>query len=84
MILSQNRSRDSVSSDLSSDAASSKAVKVAYDLTNNKISCTTDNVKNALGTGFGTTKYLCKNGSWVDPSSSFSCNSPTENLTIAY
>ena len=59
---------DSVSSTSSSDAASSKAVKTAYDLANGKVSCTTANVKTALGTGSGTSKYLREDGSWATPS----------------
>lgn len=75
---------DSVSSTSSSDAASSKAVKTAYDLANGKVSCTTANVKSALGTGSGTTKYLREDGTWVDPRPSFSYNSTTTKLTISY
>ena len=58
---------DSVSSTSSSDAASSKAVKTAYDLANGKVSCTTANVKTALGTGLGATKFFREDGTWDVP-----------------
>ena len=58
---------DSVSSTSSSDAASSKAVKTAYDLANGKVSCTTANVKTALGTGSGATKFFREDGTWDVP-----------------
>ena len=48
-------------------AATPKAVKTAYDLANGKVSCTTANVKTALGTGSGTSKYLREDGTWQTP-----------------
>ena len=51
-------------------AATPLAVKNAYDLANGKVSCTTENVKNALGTGAGTTRFLREDGTWVVPSGS--------------
>lgn len=78
---------DSVSSTSSSDAASSKAVKTAYDLANGKVSCTTANVKSALGTGSGTTKYLREDGSWATPAGTvptYTYNSTTQVLSITY
>ena len=48
-------------------AATPNAVKAAYDLANGKVSCTTENVKSALGTGSGTAKYLREDGTWDTP-----------------
>lgn len=58
---------DSTSSTSTSLAATPKAVKAAYDLANGKVSCTAENVKSALGTGTGTTKYLREDGTWEVP-----------------
>ena len=48
------------------------------------VSCTAANVKSALGVGSGTTKYLREDGTWVDPRPSFTYNSTTKKLTVAY
>ena len=55
---------DSTSEDV---AATPKAVKLAYDLADGKVSCTTQNVKTALGTTSGTVKYLREDGTWDTP-----------------
>lgn len=48
-------------------AATPKAVKEAYDLAEGKVSCTTANVKSALGTTSGTQKFLREDGTWDQP-----------------
>ena len=48
-------------------AATPKAVKTAYDLANGKVSCTTANVKSALGTGSDTDTFLRNDGTWATP-----------------
>lgn len=57
-------STSSTSEDL---AATPKAVKTAYDLANGKVSCTTANVKSALGTGSNTDTFLRNDGTWATP-----------------
>lgn len=57
----------SVTSTSTSLAATPSAVKQAYDLADGKVSCTTENVKSALGTTSGTLKFLREDGTWDSP-----------------
>ena len=57
----------SVTSTSEALAATPKAVKTAYDLANGKVSCTTANVKSALGTGSDTDTFLRNDGTWATP-----------------
>lgn len=64
-------------------AATPSAVKAAYDLANGKVSCTAANVKSALGTSSGGTKYLRQDGTWQTPPDTNTTYTAGNGLTLS-
>lgn len=67
-----------VDSNSESLAATPKAVKEAYDLADGKVSCTTENVKTALGVTQMDQRFLREDGTWDTPPGAVYDNYPAE------